>query len=219
VLLNFMKTIYANNLSGRAATIPTVATSVLTLQNQAENTQSDGTEADWKGDKCHIKVRPTAKTPLDRKDLFEDSKIVLRSGRLYVQLSSYTGEANHPFTGYYLPYPNANFDGLVSTISNEPPQLNWIYLDTDSKITQISHGLRVDAENGIPGPWGAQVCADGEIRYLFEDWEGFIAVETDEPGLWSLCFDRYDTGLKGKLGEEQRTVEVELIRDELAGEG
>ena len=191
---------------------------MLTLQNQAENTQSDGTEADWKGDKCHIKVRPTARTPLDRKDLFEDSKVVLRDGKLYVQLPTYTGEENHPFTGYYLPYPNANFEGLVSTISNEPPQLNWIYLDTDSKITQISHGLRVDAEKGIPGPWGARVCADGEIRYLFETWEGFVAVETDEPGLWSLCFDRYDTGLRGKLDEGQRTVEVELIRDELPEE-
>lgn len=45
-----------------------------------------------------------------------------------------------------------------------------------------------------------------------ENWEGFIAVESETPGLWSLCFDRHDDGLKGKLGDEQRTVEPELVR-------
>ncbi|KAH8723345.1 hypothetical protein GQ44DRAFT_310916 [Phaeosphaeriaceae sp. PMI808] len=48
-----------------------------------------------------------------------------------------------------------------------------------------------------------------------ENWEGFIAVETEEPGLWSLCFDRYDDGLKGKTGEDIRTVELEPIRVQL----
>lgn len=199
----------------RAATTPAVATSVLTLESQADKTQNDNTDSEWKGEKCHIKVRPTDRTPEDRKGLFDDSKVVLRGGKLYVQLSSYSG-TNHPFTGYYLPYPDMNFEGLVSTISDEPPQLNWIYLDTSSKILQINHGLRVEADEGVPGPWGARVCENGEINYLMETWEGFVVVETDEPGLWSLCFDRYDDGLKGKLDEGRRTVEVELIRDEIA---
>lgn len=48
-----------------------------------------------------------------------------------------------------------------------------------------------------------------------ESWEGFIAVETEEAGLWSLCFDHYDDGLKGKVEDGQRTVELELIRMEM----
>ena len=200
-----------------AATVPMVATSVLSLQSQTENTKSQGIDAEWKTDKCHIRCRPSARTPEDRKELFKGSKIVLRDGRLYVQLSSYQGECLHPFSGYFLPYPDSNFEGLVSTISDEPPQLNWIYVDTGSKIIQISHGLRAEAERGLAGPWGARVCCDGEVRFLMEDWEGFIAVETEELGLWSLCFDRYDDGLKGKLGEDQRTVELELIREALDG--
>lgn len=197
-----------------AGSIPMTATAVLSLQSQAENTKNNGTDAEWKTEKCHIKCRPTARTPEDRKQLFENSRVILRDGRLYVQLSSYDGKPNHPFTGYYLPYPDSNFEGLVSTISDNPPQLNWIYLDTGSKIFQISHGLRKEAERGLTGPWGARVCSNGEIRFLMENWEGFTAVE-DEPGLWSLCFDRYDDGLKGKLREDQRTVEVELIREEM----
>ncbi|KAH6621981.1 hypothetical protein C7974DRAFT_214281 [Boeremia exigua] len=198
-----------------AATVPMVATSVLNLQSQAENTKSNGADAEWKSDRCHMKCRPSERTPEDRKELFRDSQVVLRDGSLFVQLSTYEGERLHPFTGYYLPYPDSNFEGLVSTISDEPPQLNWIYLDTASKCFQISHGLRVEAEEGLTGPWGARVCPDGEIRFLMENWEGFIAVETEDPGLWRLCFDRYDDGLGGKLGQDQRTVELELIRETL----
>jgi|SRR5690242_15576509 len=198
-----------------AATVPMVATSVLNLQSQAENTERHGIDGNWRSDKCHMKCRPSARTPEDRKELFNGSQVVLHNGRLYVQLSTHQGERLHPFSGYYLPYPDSNFEGLVSTISDEPPQLNWIYLDTDSKIFQISHGLRTEAEQGLTGPWGARVCSDGEIRFLMENWEGFIAVESEEPGLWSLCYDRYDDGLKGRLGEHQRTVELELIREAL----
>lgn len=191
------------------------ATSVLSLQSQAENTKSNGTDADWKSEKCHIRCRPTARTPEDRKALFEGSRVVLRDGKLYVELATYAGKSNHPFSGYFLPYPNSNFEGLVSTISDNPPQLNWIYLDTSSKIFQISHGLRAEAEEGLTGPWGARVCANGEIRFLLENWEGFIAVEGEEAGLWSLCFDKHDNGLQGKIRDDQRTVEVELIREEM----
>ncbi len=198
-----------------AATVPMVATSVLSLQSQAENTKSHGIDADWKAEKCHMGCRPSSRTPEDRKELFGDSAVVLRDGQLYVQLSTYRGEPLHRFTGYFLPYPDSNFEGLVSTISDEPPQLNWIYLDSGSRLFQISHGLRTEAEQGLTGPWGARVCSDGEIRFLMENWEGFIAVETEEPGLWRLCFDRYDDGLKGKLAAGQRTVELELIRKAL----
>jgi hypothetical protein len=196
-----------------AGTIPMTATAVLSLQDKAENTRSNGTQAEWKTEKCHMNCRPTARTPDHRKDLFRDNHIVLRNRKLYVQLSTYEGEPNHPFSGYYLPFPNSNFEGLVSTISDNPPQLNWIYLDTAS--WQLCHGLRVEAEEGLPGSWGARVCPDGEKRFLLEDWEGFIAVESEEPGLWSLCFDHYDDGLKGKVKDGQRTVELELVRVEM----
>jgi ribosomal protein L36 len=200
-----------------AATVPMVATSVLSLQSQAENTKSHGLDAEWKTEKCHIKCQPSARTPDDRKELFKDCRVVLRDGKVYVQLSSYRGEQLHPFSGYFLPYPDSDFEGLVSTISDEPPQLNWIYLDTGSNILQINHGLRAEAERGLTGPWGARVCSEREIRFLMENWEGFIAVETGEAGLWALCFDRYDDGLQGKLGGNLRTVELELIREAIDG--
>lgn len=132
-----------------AATVPMVATSVLNLQSQAEHTKGHDNDADWKTDKGHMRCRPSGRTPDDRKQLFQDSKVVLRDGKLYVQLPSFNGARLHPFSGYFLPYPDSNFEGLVSTISNEPPQLNWIYIDMSSKIFQICHGLRAEAEEGL----------------------------------------------------------------------
>lgn len=198
-------------------TVPLTATSVLALQSQTENAKNDAAadeDDDWKGERCHMRCRATARTPEDRKGLFKNSRIVLCGGRLYVELSTYEGPAHHPFTGYYLPFPKKDYEGIVSTISNDPPQLNWVYLDTDSDIFQLSHGLRVDAEEGQAGPWDARFCSNGEKRYTFEGWEGFVAVETEgEPGLWRLCFDKYNDGLKGKIREGQRTVELELVRE------
>jgi hypothetical protein len=196
-----------------AATVPMTATSVLGLQEKAESTKNNGNQPEWKTEKCHMRCRATDRTPDNRKELFSGSQVVVRDGKLYVQLSTYEGKPNHPFTGYYLPYPDSNFDGLVSTISKEPPQLNWIFLHKES--WQICCGLRVEADRQLPGPWGAKVCSNGEKRFIMEDWEGFIAVETEETGLWGLYFDKYNNGLKGKVTGDWRTVEIELIREEM----
>jgi hypothetical protein len=46
------------------------------------------------------------------------------------------GEAGHLFAGYFLPFPGKNWgrkgDGFVTTISDDPPQLNWIYIEKDT---------------------------------------------------------------------------------------
>jgi hypothetical protein len=189
----------------------TMVLGLIALQEKAESTKEKGPQAQWKTEKCHMRGRATDRTPDDRKELFSNSQVVVRDGKLWVQLSTYEGKPNHPFTGYYLPYPDSNFDGLVSTISKDPPQLNWIYLHKES--WQICCGLRVEADKELPGPWGAKVCANGEKRFIMEDWEGFIAVETAEPGLWGLYFDRRNNGLKGKVTGEWRTVEVEMVRE------
>lgn len=193
-----------------AATIPMTATSVLSLQDQAERTNekdSGGGTAAWMRNKAHIKTRATKRTPDDRKRLFQNSHVVLRDGLLYVQ-SECQQRALHPFTGYFVPYPDAGYEGIVSTISKYPPQLNWVYIDRST--WQVRHGLRAEAERGITGPWGVSVM-DGERHVLWGDWEGFLAVETDEQGLWALYFDRENNGLRGRFGGDRRIVEIELL--------
>ena len=77
-------------------------------------------------------------------------------------------------------------EGLVSTISHEPPILNWVYVD--SKTHEVKYGTRAEVEEaeGLPGPWDvtAGIGTDrgtgllgGGRRVTFEGWEGFVAVE------------------------------------------
>ncbi|KIW14339.1 hypothetical protein PV08_07121 [Exophiala spinifera] len=122
-----------------------------------------------------------------------------------------TGRGNsHPFAGYYLPYPDSGYEGLVSTISDNPPMLNWIYVD--KKTYEVKYGLRVDAQPNITGPFD---CTRQDRRMTLQGWEGFVAVEEQEsPGVWALYFDGDDDGLKSKVPRGTRVLEIELWRRE-----
>lgn len=120
---------------------------------------------------------------------------------------------DHLFAGYYLPFPEHDWgrrgEGFVSTISDDPPQLNWIYVDKDTY--EVKYGLRAVAEQHIVGPWDVTKI---DRRVTLEGWEGFIAVKYGEAD-WALYFDRDEDGLKYILGPEFKRVSVELVRKEL----
>jgi len=97
---------------------------------------------------------------------------------------------------------------MVSTISDDPPQLNWIYVDRDT--CEVKYGLRAESEPHIVGPWSVTPV---DRRVTLEDWEGFMAVRYG-PGEWALYFDLDDNGLKGVVDAAMLRVEVELIRKE-----
>ncbi|KIW62336.1 hypothetical protein PV04_10517 [Phialophora macrospora] len=122
--------------------------------------------------------------------------------------ANHTPPHHHPFAGYYLPYPDSNYEGLVSTIADDPPVLNWIYVDKTTH--EVKYGVRVDAQTHVTGPFD---CTRQDRRMTLEGWEGFVVVE-EEPGLWALYFDRDDDGLRGKVGRGVRVLEVELWRRE-----
>jgi hypothetical protein len=122
-------------------------------------------------------------------------------------------EDGHLFTGYFFPYPDKKWgrrgDGYVTTISDDPPQLNWVYMDKDTY--EIKYGLKVDAEPHIVGPW---TCTPIDKRLTFDGWEGFTAVEVEE-NMWQLYFDYDDDGLEKKIPMHTRIMEIELTRKEL----
>ena len=118
---------------------------------------------------------------------------------------------SHPFTGYFLGHPDYDWgwqgEGLVSTIMDDPPQLNWVYVDQETY--EVKYGTKAESEGHLVGPWN---CTKLDRRMTFEGWEGFLAVE-EEAGLWALYFDREDDGLKAK-GAGRRMLEIELSRRE-----
>jgi len=141
--------------------------------------------------------------------------VVLRNNKLYILGPGAEAEEEKPssykFLGYFLPFPDQNWgrkgEGLVSRISDDPPQLNWVYVDQETY--EIKYGIRVEAEPNLVGPWD---CTRIDKRLTLEGWEGFMAVR-DEPGVWSLYFDRDDNGLKDKV-VDKTILEIDLTRKE-----
>lgn len=84
----------------------------------------------------------------------------------------------HKFNGYYFKYPSdQGYQGMVSTISDDPPMLNWLYVDKATGA--VRYGSRKDTVGHVVGPWGWSedeqfLVIDGD------DWR-FIAVEESVP--------------------------------------
>jgi major membrane immunogen (membrane-anchored lipoprotein) len=156
---------------------------------------------------------------------FDNALIVLKDNKLYIDTakpSQLLGTC-HPFSGYFLPYPDKgdewkragfrNAEGMVTTISEDPPFLNWVFVDRDTH--EVKYGVRADAQPHHVGPWD---CTPIDRRLTFEGWEGFVIVQEDEQAdLWALYFDRHDDGLSGQgmVGtQDRRMLEVNVSRKE-----
>ncbi|KAH8900903.1 hypothetical protein GQ53DRAFT_618708, partial [Thozetella sp. PMI_491] len=139
----------------------------------------------------------------------EGRQIVLSGDKLYVD----TGTAHdvpfgHPFAGYYLAYPDAKYSGLVSSITDEAPIMNWIYVDKDT--FELKFGNRQFAEPNLNGPWD---CTRQDRRLTFGGWEGFVAVQEGE--FWAIYFDLHGDNLKTKVAPGTPVIEIEVLRTEL----
>jgi len=109
-------------------------------------------------------------------------------------------------TAFYIAYPDPERPptrGLVSTISDDPPLLNWIYVDRDT--LELKYGNRTQSREHFVGPWDWTADADDD-----GDGEG--------QGVWGVRFDRGDDGLKGVVGVKgKRVLRVSLERKMVEG--
>ncbi|KUJ08276.1 uncharacterized protein LY89DRAFT_789096 [Mollisia scopiformis] len=136
-------------------------------------------------------------------------QVALKNSKLFIKTDP-CDTSLHPFGGYYLPYPDAGYEGLVSTITDVAPVLNWIYVDKETY--EVKYGVKADAHPNITGPFN---CTRQDKRLTLEEWEGFVAVKVEEgenAGMWELYYDKDDDLLAGKLGSGRKILEVELVR-------
>jgi hypothetical protein len=131
----------------------------------------------------------------------------------------------HPFTGFYIMYPDEERNpperGLVSTISVDPPMLNWIYADTQT--LELKYGNRTQSMTHVVGNW--DWTEPGEEAVMLDDWEGFVVVDegtSREDGLrWAIYYDRWDDDFGGngrKIGGRKHfecSLERRLLPEEL----
>ncbi|KAI1769267.1 hypothetical protein GGR53DRAFT_517232 [Hypoxylon sp. FL1150] len=192
----------------------TIAPALLGTQEAIRQSQSKNKREEHRSRRCNLAVS-CVKQSIRSRDI-HGKLVVLKDNKLYLTTGASVSEdaqpttagSGYPFSGYYLPYPEKMYEGLVSTISDDPPMLNWIYVDKDTY--EVKYGVRADAQPHITGPFG---CTRQDRRMTLEGWEGFVAVE-EFPGIWALYFDRDDDGLVTKVPMGTRVLEIELIRRE-----
>ncbi|KAI1466219.1 uncharacterized protein F4812DRAFT_461190 [Daldinia caldariorum] len=141
--------------------------------------------------------------------LLEGRRVVLSGDKLYIDTGSDHDQVfGHPFAGYFLPYPDSKYSGLVSTICDEPPVMNWIYIDRNTY--ELKFGTRPSAQPNWPGPFD---CSRQDRRLTFAGWEGFLAVK--EGDFWALYFDVDEDSLKSKVKSDTPVLDIELLRVEM----
>ncbi|KAF2668617.1 hypothetical protein BT63DRAFT_414600 [Microthyrium microscopicum] len=130
--------------------------------------------------------------------------------------------APHAFAGFYIQYPDDDRSpaqlGMVSTISVDPPMLNWIYVDKNT--FELRYGNRSQSIEHLVGPWD---WTEDEVGVTLDGWEGFVVVEEEEKedGLkWALYYDQWDDdfGNGRKVGGRNRlqcSLERRVLPDEL----
>ena len=137
--------------------------------------------------------------------------IVLRGEKLYIVPRQSIPDTSHPFEGFYIEYPDPERPrplplGLVSTISKDPPMLNWIYVDENTR--EVKYGNRTQSRVHTVGSWGWDAGEEGGAGGLtLEGAEGAVAVEADDG--WEIRWEDED----GNIGvEDRRKLTVSLER-------
>lgn len=121
---------------------------------------------------------------------------------------------------FYIEYPEPEETkhlerglGLPTHVSDNPPLLNWVYVD--EKTHELKYGNRSQSVAHLVGPWD---WTEDEKTITLEKNQRFVAVEAEEEGegVWALYFDRNRDELAAVLEEQGRLdsafVPVELVR-------
>jgi hypothetical protein len=183
------------------------APGLLGSQEAIRQSQSQEKREEHRARRCNLVVTCVKSSPRSRE--LNGRLVVLRNGKLWIDTGTDDGAPlGHPYAGYYLPYPDSKHEGLVTTITDVAPIMNWIYIDKESH--EVKYGVRLDAQPNLTGPFN---CTRQDRRMTFDGWEGWCAVE-EAPGLWALYFDVTDDGLKTKVAPGTRVLEIELNRKE-----
>ncbi|TEA19003.1 hypothetical protein C8034_v009441 [Colletotrichum sidae] len=189
------------------ATFVVAFSAVFGMAEAIRHTQSQARRKEHRSRKNNLLIRCRKSTRYSPD--IEGKHVVLSGDKLFVDTGLDPDSAfGFPFTGYFLPYPESQYAGLVSMICEEPPIMNWIYVDRDTH--EVKFGTRPYAQPNLTGPFD---CTRQDKRLTFAGWEGFYVVKTGD--FWALYFDVEQDGLKAKLGEVITALAVDLVRVEM----
>ncbi|KAH0599507.1 hypothetical protein MHUMG1_02295 [Metarhizium humberi] len=158
--------------------IPTI-----TGVGQAVSAQKRQNAASKEQEKIHLAASFVGESPLS--DAMPTC--FLKDGKLVLEFPGDNVDG-HKFCGFHFKYPGEEQHlGLVSSIQDEPPVLNWIYVNRDTHA--LEYGSRKDTLGHIVGPWGWS--EDERFLTLDGNTGGFMARRREHHGVerWILYWD------------------------------
>ncbi|KAI9798200.1 MAG: hypothetical protein M1833_004949 [Piccolia ochrophora] len=177
-------------------------TTIGTAQAVSENNKKERQEK--RTEECHLTV--FCETESRKRDQVHGKCVVLRDNKLHLgETPPQQGPRGYPFCGFYVTYPSdAKPLGLVSMVSDDPPTMNWMYVDRTT--LEVKYGNRTASVDHVVGPWD---WTDDEVGITLEGKEAFVAVE-ESTDTWALYFDR--NGDCSGLPTKKRILEISLER-------
>ncbi|KAL2822362.1 hypothetical protein BDW59DRAFT_163788 [Aspergillus cavernicola] len=136
-------------------------------------------------------------------DEIHGKRAVLRDSKVFIDeiSSSNRKKEGHAGQSFFFNYPEPDHMkdlkrglGLVSTIQDNPPVLNWLYADKETH--EVKYGNRTQSCDHVPAPWDWR---DEETTIVLEKRRGFFAVR-EEDGAWAVYLDLDGDDLQGVLG-------------------
>ena len=102
--------------------------------------------------------------------------------------------------------------GLVSQVRDDPPLLNWLYVDKDTM--ELKYGNKSASIEHHVGPWD---WTEDEKTITFDESKDFTAVQDPKTRRWQIYYDMDNDGLSRFVPKGRRMIQVSLQRTLLSG--
>ncbi|KAL4955989.1 VPS28 protein-domain-containing protein [Aspergillus filifer] len=156
---------------------------------------------------------------VEEADEIDGMRMVLRDNKAYIDHPDPKKRKvpAHAGSAFYINYPEPDHMkdlkrglGLVSSIQDDPPMLNWLYADTETH--EVKYGNRTQSCEHAPAPWD---WTEEERTIILEKNRGFYAVR-EKDGCWAVYLDRDGDELQRVLKKRKMrravTVYIRLKR-------
>ncbi|KIY02102.1 uncharacterized protein Z520_02240 [Fonsecaea multimorphosa CBS 102226] len=147
-----------------------------------------------------------------------DKRLVLRDDRVWIGPHEALNPCKEGYVAeaFYIEYPDNERVpvpiGLVSQVRDDPPLLNWIYVDKDTM--EIKYGNKSASIEHHVGPWD---WTEDEEGITFDETEAFVAVEDPSTRQWQLYYDMDNDGLSRFVPKGRRKFQISLERTLIPG--
>jgi hypothetical protein len=166
--------------------------------------------------KFHIDVR--CEIPSGRTKEIHGHRLVLKEDKVWIGPQNGLNPCKDGYVAeaFYIEYPDPERVpvpmGLASQVQDNPPLLNWIYVDKETM--ELKYGNKSASKEHHVGPWD---WTEDEQGVNIDGMETFTAVEEPVSKRWQVYVDKDDDGLSRFVPKGRRKMQVSLKRSLIPG--